>query len=496
MPVRGFCEGKTLFQTTDGAGARVRSAAVAAFVASLLLSLISVLGSDDLNRDGMLYVDAARALTTEGWAAARARFDWLFMPALMGGISLLPGLEPEVAGYLLGALLVATACACAVLVSERVFQGTAWAACLVVLAMPAFNDYRDHIIREFGLWCFTLVAILQALRWSERPDWLSALGAQLALFVAAAFRVEAVAFLPLVLVWQLYAVRHRMGVATAAKVLALPAAALLALGLALAMGGLDIAGRVQSYWSAIDLAGKSHRFDAHVEDFRAGVLPSLSHADATSILLMGLVSLIPVKFLQGLGIFVVPIAFSLRAVGGSARVQLLNGLFVLYCLILAAFVSERLFLTGRYVSYLNLLAVPFVAYGGVLMIRRWPRLQWVLVVVAVIAMLANVVSLSERKPQFRNAGEWLSQHAPEPDRVYVEGRRVRYHAGYPIVAELAPEAAMKAPYRGRFHLFVVEWDADDHPESVSAWLAKHRMSLVTRFDGPGADVLVLEPLAP
>jgi hypothetical protein len=485
-----------LLKVTAGTPRDVPVAAWTAFFASLLLSLIAILASDDLNRDGMLYVDAARALMSEGWDAARARFDWLFMPALIGGASLVTGLEPEVVAYGLGALLLGTMCALTVLISARVFPGVAWAACLVVLAMPAFNAYRDHIIREFGFWCFTLVAIWGALRWSERQTWVLAIGSQLALVVAAAFRVEALALLPVVVVWQLYAVRRCMTAALAVKVLALPMVGITAACVPLAFDALAVGGRLKGYWLAVDLAGKGARFDSQVQAFQSSVLPELSRSDAHYMLLFGLLSAIPVKFLKGLGIFVVPLLFTGSAIRWKNGSLLLNVLFVIYCLILAAFVTGKLFVTGRYVSYLNLLAVPIVAYGCGVMVQRWPRLKWWLVAAAVVAMLANVVSFSRQKPQFKEAAAWLVQNVPDASRVYVEGRRVRYHAGYPLGRTLRPEVAVRTPHRKAFDLFVVERGDDADATALPAWLAQHQLELVTRFDGPGADVLVLKPRQP
>lgn len=481
---------------TAGTPREVPVAAWTAFLASVLLSLIAILGSDDLNRDGMLYVDAARALMSDGWDAARARFDWLFMPALIGGASLVTGLEPEVAAHGLGALLLGTMCALAVLISARVFPGAAWAACLVVLAMPAFNAYRDHIIREFGFWCFTLVAIWGALRWSERQTWGAAVGCQLALVVAAAFRVEALAFIPVVVVWQLYAVRQCMTAALVVKVFALPLFAIAAACASLAFDVLEVGGRLKGYWLAVDFVGKEARFDAHVGDFQSSVLPELSRSDAHYMLLFGLLSAIPVKFAKGLGIFIVPLLFSAPAIRWRNGSALLNGMFVIYCLILAAFVTEKLFVTGRYVSYLNLLAVPVVAFGCLTMVQRWPRLKWWLVAVAVVAILANVVSFSKPKPQFKEAAAWLVQNVPDASRVYVEGRRVRYHAGYPLIDDLPHEKVIRSSRRKAFDLFVVERDDDADPAALPAWLAQHQMELVTRFDGPGTDVLVLKPRQP
>lgn len=472
----------------------VRNVALVAFFASLLLSLFAVIASDDLNRDGMLYVEASKAWLSEGWEGARSRFDWLFMPIAIATLSLITGLEPETAGYLLCALLMGATCALMVLVSERLFKGSAWMACIVVLAMPAFNEYRDHIIREFGFWCFTLIAILCALNWLDRLCWRYAIAAPTALVVAAAFRVEAVVFLPVLFAWQLYAVRsgaNRSGLLTT---LVLQGGLIGVAGLLVLVGGLDIAWRVESYWPALDLAGKAERFDLHVQHFQTFVLPELAHHDAYSMLVFALLSLIPFKFMKGFGFFLIPLLFGARKTTVTDRAAMVVCFFLAYCMVLVAFVSERFFLSGRYVSYLNLLAVPVVAVGCIVMIERWRRVRWFLVAIMLISMVANVISLSDRKLQFKEAGEWLKANSEAPERVFIEGLRVRYHYGFSGLHGVSIDQALMAPLRHHYDLFVLEWSGDDAPGGLPAWLARNQMELVKRFDGPGTDVVVVKPL--
>lgn len=474
-------------------GADFRGPAMAAFFLSLILSFIAICGSDDLNRDGMLYVDAARALLNEGWEAARARFDWLFLSALIAGVSFITGLEPELAGYILSALLLATACALMVLISGRTLLGSAWAACLIVLAMPGFNEYRDQLLREFGFWCFTLLALWCALRWFERPTWFGAISGQVALMMAAAFRVEALAFFPIIIGWQLYVRRANLSLNVIGGVLILPVLAVVLVSTALSLGFFDLDGRLRLYLSMINLTAKGRQLAAQVEAFRTAVLPELAHGDAHYMLLIGVLSAIPVKFLKGLGVFVVPLIFALHRGWRVPAASLLGGVFAVYVLILCAFASEMLFVTGRYVSFLTLLIVPLVAFGAMLMVSRWPRMQWAFVLIALVVSLDNVVSLSESKPQFRQAGAWLVQNVSEPGDIYIEDIRVRYYSGHPLIQPPRREVAMRLPRRAQYRLFVIEWPGELGEEPLSDWLRRHQMGLVKRFDGRGADVLVLKP---
>ncbi|KAB2925588.1 MAG: hypothetical protein F9K30_07660, partial [Dechloromonas sp.] len=74
-----------------------------AFAASALLSILAI-ATGNLNRDGMLYVETARAFMNGGLSAAVSVFGWPFLSVLMGTLAKLTGLPPEWCGNLLNIL--------------------------------------------------------------------------------------------------------------------------------------------------------------------------------------------------------------------------------------------------------------------------------------------------------------------------------------------------------------------------------------------------------
>ena len=177
--------------------------AATTFVASLSLSLIARLSST-VNRDGMLYVNTAQAYLDGGFVAAKALFAWPFLPIVMAWVSNISGLSPENAGYLVNALFMAGACALMVACVRREKPELAWIACLTVLALPGFNEYRNELLREFGCWFFVMLSLWLALKWHERPTWLMAIGIQASLLSAALFRPEALTLYAALTAWQLF----------------------------------------------------------------------------------------------------------------------------------------------------------------------------------------------------------------------------------------------------------------------------------------------------
>ena len=178
----------------DGLNRRLGASAPAwfAFVGSLLLSWLAVGGSSVLNRDGMLYVDAALRFRAEGFAELIGTFDWPLLSMLIAGLGGVIGMGFENAGHIIDASLLAGTCALMVDLVRRHQPddaAMAWATCVAVLAMPGYNGYRDQILREYGYWFFSMLAFWLALQWERRGcRWRDALPCQLAVVGAMLFR--------------------------------------------------------------------------------------------------------------------------------------------------------------------------------------------------------------------------------------------------------------------------------------------------------------------
>lgn len=221
-----------------------------------------------------------------------------------------------------------------------------------------------------------------------------------------------------------------------------------------------------------------------------------SREEAGYVLFFGLLTIIPVKFLKMSGIFVVPLAFAfagqpLRAV--LARWQPLPWVFFAHVLVLVAFVTHQFFLVGRYVGLLNVLAVPVAAVGLAALMRRFPRWRGLMLGLALITLLANVLSFSPKSTQIIDAGKWLAATRAEPSRVYVDNPRVAYYAGMGYVStgrnRLERDALAGAVAENRFDMIVLDVHAKD---TVTAeWLAANRLQEVQRFVNKGGNAVIV-----
>lgn len=466
-----------------------------AFIGSLLLS-VAALGSGALiNRDGIYYVDTARAMLDQGLALQNYGVDWQFMSLLMAILASLTGLAPEAAGHMLNAFLLAGACGLLVAITRRRLPEAAWAACLVVLAMPAYNGYRSELLREFGFWFFCCMAFWLAMRWEETPRWREVIVCQLALGAAALFRLEAVAFYPALMLWQAFAApagqRRRRVFMIGCLPLAGAALAVVLFGSGLVAPPnrlgyyLEAANPLRTLQIIDEAAGRMSEFVLKYK---------YSREEAGYVLFFGLLTIIPMKFLKMSGVFVVPLFYAFVAQparAALARWQPLPWVFLAHLLVLAAFVTHQFFLVGRYVSLLNLLAVPLVAGGLVLLMRRFPRWKIPMVALALLAMAANVVSFSPRKTHIVEAGRWLGANAAESTRVGVDNARIAYYAGWRISQAVIADRPALAAALAEKRIDMVAVEAPRKEAEVGKWLAENRLQLVQRFANQAGDAVIV-----
>ena len=465
-----------------------------AFCGSILLSVLALLNTPTINRDGILYVETARVFLQDGFFAAFHSFDWPFLSILMGGISRLTGVEIETTGQILNALFMAGACALLVSSTKRTAPEAVWWVCLVILTLVGINRYREELLREYGCWFFTMLSFWIALRWSEAPRWTSALAAQIGLGFASLFRPEALAFFAAMFMWQLFDPRKEGRLRRVLMVSCLPLAGLIVLlGLFLA-GQFELSGRLGSVLRHFDPTIKTALFDAKAQALSAALIP-YARDQAGTVLFMGSLAIIPLKFIRQLGLFIVPLLFLLQSRGlrsAIARAPLFAWGFLAHLVVLSAFVVDMQFLSGRYVAVLSLLAAPFVGIGLWQMMQSFPRWKYVTLVVSVLLMLSNVVSLHPGQNYFARAGEWLAANTAESLRVYVEGTRTAYYAGWNTRKAFAKEDRAQLSnllQQEKYDLVVLEVSHQD--DDIDAWLADNNLRLEKRFRNSRNDSIVV-----
>lgn len=460
----------------------------AVFLCSLLLSVVAVWGKITPNNDGMLYVEAARLFQAGGLAAATQVYDWVFLSTLIGILANLSGLDTEFAAYLLCAVLLASLGVVLVGVTRELSPQATWAAVAVVLVLPALNNYRDFIIREHGSWLFTMLAIWLMIRWARNKRWSLAAASQLSLLLAALFRPESLAFLAIPFIWLVWQTRSLKDFRHLAQFVALPAIGAVALIGAMALTDLGVADKIARQLSAIDLPAQASKFELASERVGQQLSGYLKGRDAERVLFVGLLALIPIKFVTNLGVLIVPMLRSgvwrTRRLDWFAATPLVWA-FALYAFSLAALVLDIFFMQARFIVLLNIFAVPVLAFALYWLWQDWPRARWAIATVAVLAALANVISTSPKHLRYVAAADWLTTQQIDPKRVYFDEPAIGYLVGVGLSNNASPAfrgsrvVLEKAIAEDEFELYVLTGKSRD--EELIGWGQAHGLMLLAEF---------------
>jgi hypothetical protein len=461
-----------------------------AFLGSALLSLIAVSGTATVGRDAALYIDIAQQVSEHGPNVAWATFDWPWFSFLLAGTHTVLHLPLELSAYLWCGLFFAGTSALMVdCVRQRSAHLTRW-ACLVVLAMPAVNAFRNDIIRECGFWFFCTLTLWLALRWQARGGWLRAAFIHLAIVAAALFRLEALLLVAALGLWQLpnlWSPGRRMQFAQFSL---LPVLGLLAVS----VSGVFMSARVMLYLDMIAPHSVLAAFQMLRDQFANSLINKYSQDEAGRIIFFGILATMAISFVKLMGPFAVP--FILRRNWGVLSVYWRDyrpfaWAALLYVVVLVLFFIKQQFMNTRYLSFLNLLFVPVLAMGLAAFVREFPRCGKWLVALGLLVMLSNVISTGVGKTHYVEAGRWLSTHVEPDAQTYFEDGRISYYAGRGYVMPvLTAEEAMSPSHAGDYQYFLIEAKGDE--PWLNEWLLAHKLRIIEHFaNRKGATVVVI-----
>jgi hypothetical protein len=460
------------------------------FSASLLLSAISFASDSIIGRDGLLYVETALIAQTD-IQGAFARFDWPWFPILIGWLSKGSGIEPEYLWRILSGLMTAVACAITVdMVSRKRPELIFWAA-LAVLSVPAFNNYRDDIIRENGFWCFSMCALwmIFAYEADQRAKYLS--GMVVAIFIAASFRPEALAFLLVYPIWKGYKLSKGSArrvyrcfpiiILIAGALIIMTAGYLMALKYGLLPRRLHNLGVIlmsflNDNWFSVSTKYNTGLSTAAIE--LAKILPyKYSREDTKSILFFGIFFYLVWKTIRIFGPFAIPV-FGNYLFGSKSKPDdidlthhqnnpwLITDIAAgIYFGVLVVFTTHHLFVSSRYLALMGFLLLPRIAVSLSQFTGHWPRLKTTVFIISAIVAFANVTHTNPPKNHLRDAGIWVGKNLKMSDDIYLTDARIAYYAGWRLPAKMpnSLDAALAGPYS----YFIIEPDSEDEAKELS-----------------------------
>lgn len=175
-----------------------------AAILSLITLFIAVNTQNPVNNDGILYLKTAEAFLNSGWQEAIKHYEWPFYSIFIAWLSQITHLSFENSTYVLNAaLLVIIVISFITLIEElggsRFVQ---FIGALIILSHPKLHHYQHYIVRGFGYWAFSLLSLLNFIRFFKYLKWHYALNWGIFISAAILFRPEGLViccFVPIVL---------------------------------------------------------------------------------------------------------------------------------------------------------------------------------------------------------------------------------------------------------------------------------------------------------
>jgi 4-amino-4-deoxy-L-arabinose transferase-like glycosyltransferase len=392
---------------------------------SLTLVVIAMLSDPVLNRDGMYYVDTARAMLSSN---ALADHEWLLFPAMLASVADLFSVDPLRVAQLYSLVASVLLAVCLfVWLYRSGHAGAPRVAALTTLTVPWLLEYQAYVIRDSAAWLALVATLMLARFWVRGHQWRWLVLMLPVACVGFLFRTEMLVLL-VVPGWLALVAGWRRGAKT--MMVTLIAAAVVA-ALLIPLAWDFVLGHIRFYLDAVRSSPDLMLLPDFVASLEAHVNPYV-RSDLSTVLTAGLVAL-PLIGLTGLlGIYLLPLVLGLqkratsvlRQDDGASAVMLL-----VFLAVVLAFLFVMQFVTGRYLVPLAICLMPWVYQGMLRLDRDFPRIFKGFAVLAIVTALSASFSTGGGKGYMRDAGEFVAQHHAQLAPVYYTDARVAFYAG-------------------------------------------------------------------
>lgn len=427
----------------------LRRACQVTAVASLLLSFLAVLLDGSPNNDAYTYVRTAEIALQAGPLAAYQHYQWANLPLLMAAVHRVTGLDLFTAAWLINAALFALLSVsfvnlvAAMTASRRVV----WLAVVCILAYPHLNEFRSLIVRDIGFLAFSLVAVLQLLRYQQWLRIRYAAGFVVACMLASLFRPEALLLMLMTPACLLLDGRHELGTRCRIwlRLTGLALTLLVALTIAFALSGIDFPAQLQIFFEIYqpflgNLGELFGNVDPQLEAAVFGSYAAQFVGDYSHLfMLAGLTAVLVACIVDSLGLAVAPVLFYglvrryLRLPEDASRV--LISWIVVSVLILLAFTLLTRFITTRYTLLLGILLLVYVPF---IIDRIWSvaaardrrgRFAVIMGLLLTYSVLDAHISFGPSKQHLVDGTRWITDHIRESAPLLTNDYYIAYHTG-------------------------------------------------------------------
>lgn len=417
-----------------------------AFLASLMLSISAYLCHDPINVDGILYLHTAEVYLKNGLHAALTEYRWPLYSILIATTSQLTHLSLLHAAQLLNASLLGLLVVVFIKLIEELGGSTPVkvAAALIILLFPPLNHDRSLIVRDFGYWTFALLSLWLLLRFAKYEKWLDAIGWAIAMLLATLFRIEGgilLLFAPFALWLQSGNIKMRLKHF-------LQAYAVTAGCIAVALfwfwfHPLNLpSGRIQELAQQLmqGLTLTTTTLQARITAITQLLQPEVNFHDVTILVLIGLVGLFIWQIFITLGLANLILSYHAHFYKPCSlpnKVKPILWVFIaLNCITLLGFISQRFFLSERYVILLSLLLLLWTPFSLVTLYENWRHQQtqglsylFPLLCLLLIGMLISSVGhFGHSKGYIVDAGTWIKDHISREKTLYSNSQEILFYS--------------------------------------------------------------------
>lgn len=478
-------------------------APVTTFLLSISLSVIAIAQTLTPNRDAMYYLEAAKAYQSGGINSAREIFDWLILSVAIGKISSIFNISVESVGYLLSTTCIAGASALIVSSVANYRPDLRWHALAIALTLPAFNVFRDDILRDHPTWLLVALFLWLIGKWEKSRDLKIALLSQAVLLASGLFRPESLVLLVAPI---LSGLSSRDNKKASLLQFALPPAMFAILtSTYLYISGIDLPVKILDQLSATNPRLLIELFAQKANSMTGVAIHKIAGGHASQILAFGLLSLLATKFLKNIGLLIIPL--TLIAIRKDRPKPFLPPIYfwslIAFLPVPVIFVLHMGFIIPRYMVIPAILLTPALAAGLASLLRTTPAKGKVAIwILCFLAALSNVISISPAKTHIIQAANWLKTQNIDGQYIFFADHEIAYLAGMDPIRALRNEDGFgnlplleSTLAESRFQMFFLKRKVGD--DSVEAWSTKNRMKIIERFsDGHKREILVLTPPPP
>lgn len=161
---------------------------------NLCFSLTTILYDPLINKDGIFYLLVAQSYLDSGFSAAVDAYSWPFFSILFASLHKISAIPLTISGHIIVSL-------CFFLMSYAFVRLVAdmggskraqFFALIIISAHPLMSDYRSSLMRDPGMWAFTLLSARALLAYSKKAELKQQLMWTVFTAIALLFRIESI----------------------------------------------------------------------------------------------------------------------------------------------------------------------------------------------------------------------------------------------------------------------------------------------------------------